>query len=64
MSAAQIVVTVAALYAAAGVLAALGFVTFGLARVTAAPATFGARLLILPGAALLWPLILARWMTS
>jgi hypothetical protein len=52
-----------ALYAAAGAVTAAAFVTFGLARVLPAgtPVTVGARLLLLPGAAFLWPYVLLRW---
>ena len=35
----------------------------GLPRVHA-PLTLGARLLIIPGAAVLWPLVLRRWLAS
>jgi len=52
-----------ALYAAAGVVTALAFVSIGLARVLhpPVPATIGARILLLPGAFALWPYILIRW---
>jgi len=53
-----------ALYAAAGVVTALAFVTFGITRVQPAPVTLGARILILPGAAALWPYVLARWLKA
>ena len=53
-----------ALYAAAGVAAA--FVVFGVTRVLPEPlpVTVGARILLFPGAALLWPYVLARWLKS
>jgi hypothetical protein len=52
-----------AMYAAAGVVTALAFVSVGLARVLhpPMPATLGARILLLPGAFALWPYILLRW---
>jgi putative effector of murein hydrolase LrgA (UPF0299 family) len=52
-----------ALYAAAGAVTALAFVSIGLARVLhpPVPATIGARILLLPGAFALWPYILIRW---
>lgn len=52
-----------ALYALAGILTAVAFVTFGVAQVLPAgtPVTIGARLLLLPGAAALWPYVLLRW---
>ena len=62
MSAAAAVVDAAALYAAIGAVVAVGFASVGLTRVIHAPATWGARLLILPGAALLWPVVLKRWL--
>ena len=53
-----------ALYAAAGVAIAAAFVVFGVTRVLPEPlpVTVGARILLFPGAALLWPYVLARWL--
>lgn len=50
-------------YAAAGILVGLAFVFRGVSRVdhAAAGAGLGFRLLILPGAAALWPLVLIVW---
>ena len=53
-----------ALYAAVGVVTALAFVSFGVTRVQPAPVSLGARILILPGAAALWPYVLARWLKA
>jgi hypothetical protein len=55
-----------ALYAAAGVAIGAAFVAFGVSRVLLepVPVTLGARLLIFPGAAALWPYILVRWLRS
>ena len=53
-----------ALYAALGVVTALAFVAFGVTRVQPAPVSLGARILILPGAAALWPLVLTRWLKA
>ena len=53
-----------ALYAAVGVATALAFVAFGITRVQPAPVSLGARILILPGAAALWPYVLARWLKA
>lgn len=52
-----------ALYAAAGVVAALAFVSVGISQVLnpPMPATLGARILLLPGSFALWPYILIRW---
>jgi hypothetical protein len=54
--------TVLALYAAIGLVAALAFVAFGVTRVQPARMSLGARILILPGAAVLWPYVLTRWL--
>jgi hypothetical protein len=55
-----------ALYAATGVAVAGAFVVLGVTRVLPepAPVTVGARILIFPGAAALWPYVLVRWLTS
>jgi hypothetical protein len=62
MTASGIIATGLALYAVAGAIAALAFVTFGLSQVLhpPMPATLGARILILPGAFALWPYVLIR----
>jgi hypothetical protein len=53
-----------ALYAFVGVITAVAFVTFGVSRVLAqgSAVTTGARILLLPGAAALWPYVLIRWL--
>ncbi|MEO0649773.1 MAG: hypothetical protein AAFZ65_03740 [Planctomycetota bacterium] len=53
-----------AVYAAAGLVFGLCFVTRGVSRVdpTAADGSWGFRVLILPGAAALWPLLAQRWL--
>jgi hypothetical protein len=51
-------------YVAIGLIAGLAFVVVGVVRVQAAPVTIGARILLLPGATALWPLVLARWLSS
>lgn len=50
-------------YATMGLAFALAFVTVGAGRIdpTARTGTWGFRVLIMPGAAALWPLLLARW---
>jgi hypothetical protein len=53
-----------ALYAALGIATALAFAAFGVTRVQSAPVSLGARLLILPGAAALWPYVLLRWLAA
>lgn len=66
MTIAEWIVYLAVFYAAIGVLFACAFVTFGIGRID--PATKGApvtfRLLILPGVAALWPLLLKRWLSG
>ncbi|HEY7690107.1 MAG TPA: hypothetical protein VH835_15520 [Dongiaceae bacterium] len=53
-------------YLAAGLVVAIGFVSLGLQRVLAEPrqATAGARIILVPGAALLWPYIAYRLLRS
>lgn len=53
-----------ALYAVIGVATALAFVTVGLTRVQPASVSLGARILLLPGAAALWPYVLMRWLKA
>jgi hypothetical protein len=55
-----------ALYAAAGVATGIAFVAFGVTRVLGepTPVTIGARILLFPGAAALWPYVLIRWLKS
>ena len=53
-----------ALYAAIGVVTAFAFVTFGVTRLQPASVSLGARILILPGAAALWPYVLMRWLRA
>jgi len=61
-----LILDVLAFYALAGAVTALAFVTFGIARVLPAgtPVTLGARVLLLPGAVLLWPYVLLRWLKA
>lgn len=51
-----------AIYAVLGLVTAAAFVLFGVTAVQPAPMTVGARILLLPGAAALWPLVLVRWL--
>jgi hypothetical protein len=61
----MILVEALAVYALIGVAVASAFVIFGIARVMPeASLTSGARLMLLPGAAALWPLILTRWLEA
>jgi hypothetical protein len=61
-----ILIDLLALYAFVGAATALAFVTFGIARVLPAgtPVTLGARVILMPGAALLWPYVLLRWIRA
>lgn len=54
----------ALIYAIIGLCIAIFFVSAGVARVLEPPrpVSLGARLLILPGAAVLWPLVLVTWL--
>ena len=58
-----ILVTVA-LYVAAGLVTGIAFVIVGVTTVQSAPVTLGTRILLLPGATALWPLVLSRWLKS
>jgi hypothetical protein len=61
-----IVLDVLALYGLVGAVTALEFVTFGISRVLpfGTPVTLGARVLLLPGAVILWPYVLWRWVRA
>jgi hypothetical protein len=63
MRAAELFVNLFGLYAAVGILFAIAFVAIGIGRIdpVAKNSTVGFRLIALPGAALLWPLLLRRW---
>jgi hypothetical protein len=49
------------LYAFTGACVAVAFASAGVHRVSPVSFTAGARLLLLPGAAALWPYVLFRW---
>jgi hypothetical protein len=51
------------LYALAGLITALAFITMGVTRVLPhpVPVSIGARILLIPAAAALWPYVLYRW---
>jgi hypothetical protein len=52
------------LYVAIGIVSAISFLIFGVTRVIGhlVPVTIPARILLLPGAIILWPYILVRWL--
>lgn len=54
------------LYGIVGICTAAAFVIFGATKVFAEPThiSVGARILLLPGAAALWPYVLYRWLAS
>ncbi|MEZ6317834.1 MAG: hypothetical protein R3B49_03625 [Phycisphaerales bacterium] len=66
MSAVQVGLMVVGAYAAVGVVFAIAFVLVGVKRVdpVAAHAPVRVRVLFLPGAAALWPMMLAKWRAS
>lgn len=63
MALANVIVGVVGVYAALGVVCGGAFVLRGVGRVdaTAKGAPMGFRVLIFPGAALLWPWVLVKW---
>lgn len=53
------------LYLGAGIVTAVLFFAYGASKLAhGAPVSFGARMLFLPGAIALWPLILKRWLAA
>jgi hypothetical protein len=54
------------IYVAAGIAIGVAFVLFGITRVLEHPITVsaGARILLFPASAALWPLILRRWLEA
>jgi hypothetical protein len=63
-TAAIIIVSGLALYAACGFVTALAFASVGVTRVQPQSISLGARILILPGAVALWPYVLMRWLRA
>jgi hypothetical protein len=63
MHAAEFFVDALAVYGLAGAVFAIAFVRFGIRRIdpVAEHAPLGFRLIVMPGAAALWPLLLGRW---
>ena len=62
----MIVLVALALYAAMGVAIAVAFLVFGVTRVLPepVPVTLGARIMLFPATAALWPYVLIRWLKS
>ena len=63
---ASLIVAAAGVYGALGLIFAVAFVLVGAARVDPAAerCSVGFKLLILPGCAALWPLLVRRWWTG
>ena len=63
---AEIFAAALGVYVLAGAIFAAAFVSVGIQRVdpVAAHAPVGFRLIVAPGAAALWPLLLARWVRA
>jgi hypothetical protein len=53
-------------YLVAGLVGGLAFVLFGVERAIGdhAQVSFGARVLLFPGAVILWPVVLTRWLKA
>ena len=66
MNIANAIVLGSAAYAAIGALFAIAFVTRGAGAIdaVAAHAPWGFRLVILPGSAALWPVLMLRWLRA
>ena len=66
MQLAVMLVDVLAAYGLVGAVFAIAFVTIGIQRVdsVAERAPVGFRLIVLPGVAALWPLMLMRWLRA
>ena len=66
MHVAELLVDALTAYGLAGLVFGVAFVTMGIQRVdsVAEHAPLGFRLIVLPGAAALWPLLLVRWLRA
>jgi hypothetical protein len=66
MMIAAVLLILLGLYLAGGLLFAVPFVLLGVKKIDphAMQGTWGFRLLIIPGAAVFWPLLLRRWLTG
>jgi hypothetical protein len=64
MTVGTLILYVFGLYVAVGIAVGIAFVCNGVTRVLEHPATvsMGARVLLFPASAALWPLVLRRWM--
>ena len=66
MQFAELFVAALTVYGLGGIAFAGGFVIFGIHRVdpVAEHSTIGFRLIVIPGVAALWPLLLTRWLRA
>ena len=66
LTAATWLVNIVAIYLAVGIVFAIAFVWKGVGKIdpSAVEGTLGFRLLILPGAAALWPILARRWLAA
>ena len=66
MQVAELLVDALTAYGLVGLVFAVAFVTMGIQRVdsVAEHAPLGFRLIVVPGAAALWPLLLVRWLRA
>ena len=66
MQAAEFFVATLAVYGLTGAVFAVAFVLFGIQRVdrVAEHSPIGFRLIVMPGVAVLWPLLLSRWLRA
>jgi hypothetical protein len=62
----QALMLAVAAYIAVGIAVGAAFVLFGVARVLEhpAPVSAGARILLFPASAALWPIVLRRWLKT
>ena len=60
----QLILLLVGIYILAGLLFAIAFVLKGVDKIdeTAAGASWGFRVIIIPGTAVFWPLLLKRWL--
>jgi hypothetical protein len=61
----QLILLLVGIYILAGLLFAIAFVLKGVDQIdeTAAGASWGFRVIIIPGTAVFWPLLLKRWLS-
>jgi hypothetical protein len=60
----MLLISLLSAYVGIGIAVAVAFVTVGVVQVQLMSVTVGARILLLPGAFVLWPLVVARWIKS